>query len=242
LVTRYQNTKQPEKAIPLVERMLKRQAASLGRTHPHTLNRIAQLGWCYREVGRLADAIPLLREAYDALPTGDNLRRSWGGTLLDSYVRAGRAADAVTLGKALAAEAAGKSNGWSSGVANTLTNGGSKLLDQGAFAAAEALGREALAIREKVQPDNWQRYHTAGLVGAALAGQGKNDEAERLLIAAHDGILKRLPASDSIIRTRLREVVERLARLYESTSRPEKAREWTANLPREIAPRPRPVR
>jgi eukaryotic-like serine/threonine-protein kinase len=39
------------------------------------------------------------------------------------------------------------------------------------FTESEPLAREALETQKKVQPDHWQRYRAASLLGASLAGE-----------------------------------------------------------------------
>ena len=53
-------------------------------------------------------------------------------------------------------------------VASTKTNLGRVLLDMENHAAAEALLRESLGVREQVLPDDWSRFHTASLLGGSL--------------------------------------------------------------------------
>ena len=53
--------KKLEQAIPLLEETLKRSKAT---EHPATLEVQADLGACYRDAGRFADAIPLLEEVH----------------------------------------------------------------------------------------------------------------------------------------------------------------------------------
>jgi hypothetical protein len=59
------------------------------------------------------------------------------------------------------------------------------LVSQDKHAEAEPLLRESLAVREaKLPPDHWQRFQTRSVLGAALAGQGRREEAEGLLLSA----------------------------------------------------------
>jgi hypothetical protein len=59
---------------------------------------------------------------------------------------------------------------------------------EGKYADAEARLREALRVHEKAAPNAWRRYQTQSLLGAALARQGKRDEAEPLLESGHQGL------------------------------------------------------
>ena len=51
--------------------------------------------------------------------------------------------------------------------------------------------RELLTVYEKTAPDTWDRYECEALLGASLEGQKKFDEAERLLLAGYDGMMRR---------------------------------------------------
>ena len=64
-------------------------------------------------------------------------------------------------------------------------------LSQGKFAEGEPLAREALAFDRKAQPGDWQRFRAESLLGASLAGQKKQAEAEPLLLAGYQGLLAR---------------------------------------------------
>ena len=64
-------------------------------------------------------------------------------------------------------------------------------ISQGKFAQAEPLAREALETNKKIQPDNWQRFRAASLLGESLAGQKKYAEAKPLLVEGCEGMLAR---------------------------------------------------
>src|SRR6185369_12160874 len=56
------------------------------------------------------------------------------------------------------------------------------------YTAAEESAREALAIFEKESSELWHCYVAMGLVGSALLGQQKYDEAEKYLLPAYEGL------------------------------------------------------
>ena len=64
-------------------------------------------------------------------------------------------------------------------------------ISQGKFAQAEPLAREALETDKKIQPDNWQRFRAASLLGQSLAGLKKHAEAKPLLVEGYQGMLVR---------------------------------------------------
>ena len=59
---------------------------------------------------------------------------------------------------------------------------------QGNDARAEATAREALDAFEKARPGNWRRHYAECVLGAVAAGQGRLDEADRLLAAGDKGL------------------------------------------------------
>ncbi len=123
-------------------------------------------------------------------------------------------------------------------LANQLANVGKVLVDAEDFAAAEPVLRECLAIREKRAPEAWTTCNVRSLLGAALAGLSKGDEAEPYLKMGYEGLLR---AKDSIPPTSPRILFDaghRLTSRYAATNRPAQAASLRATLPREPAPPP----
>jgi hypothetical protein len=101
---------------------------------------------------------------------------------------------------------------------------------QSRWPEAEPLLREAIAIRAKATPDDWERYDAMSLLGGALLGQGRYAEAEPLVIASYEGMKARESRMPVPERFRLREAAERVVRLYEQWSKPDQATAWKAKL------------
>jgi eukaryotic-like serine/threonine-protein kinase len=98
---------------------------------------------------------------------------------------------------------------------------------QGKFAEGEPLAQEALELGRKVQPDDWERFRAASLLGACLAGQKKYVAAEPLLLEGYQGMLAgkdRIAAPDQY---HLKLAHEWLVQLYQAWGKPDKAAEWT---------------
>jgi Flp pilus assembly protein TadD len=119
-----------------------------------------------------------------------------------------------------------------------LANLGMNLLAQGRYADAEPVLR-AVRLFEAGDVPEWQRCRARNLLGAALAGLGRAGEAEPLLVGGHEGMRKMEAQIPAPWRRYLRAAGERVVRFYESTDRPDKAREWREKLPPEVAPPPR---
>jgi tetratricopeptide (TPR) repeat protein len=124
---------------------------------------------------------------------------------------------------------------------------GRVLLRAGRPADAEPVLREAAALIEKDRPADWMRFVVVGDLGWSLLDQRKYAAAEPLLVTAHEELSRRAGGdlgkgplrgdADHI----LRDLVDRLVRLYEATDRPGKAAEWRARRVPPLAPPPRPV-
>jgi serine/threonine protein kinase/tetratricopeptide (TPR) repeat protein len=185
--------------------------------------------------GRLNEAESLLRECVAALKGRftDNHRLVYLaleglGRLLQQY---GKLAEAeVVWSEALAIEKKlfGEEHPL---VAKSLQELASVLHGQGNPAGAEALLRQSLIILEKSLPDVWETFNTRSLLGASLVAQEKYAEAEPLLITGYEGLKRRedtVPGDSRLLR--LKEALQRLVNLYETTNRPEQAAAWKRKL------------
>ena len=107
---------------------------------------------------------------------------------------------------------------------------GLSLIQQGKWAEAEPILRECLAIREKVQPDEWTTFNTRSLLGGSLLGQKKYAEAEPLIVSGYEGMKAREAKIPPPGMPRLAEGAERVIRLYEEWGKKDKAAEWRTRL------------
>ncbi len=108
-----------------------------------------------------------------------------------------------------------------------LVERGRKYIANGEFLDAEKLLRVCLLTRQKeLPPGHWLIADTRSLLGEAVAGLRRYDEAETLLLEACVGLKTSSEASPE----RKRDAVARIVRLYESWKKPEKAREWRKTL------------
>ncbi len=99
-------------------------------------------------------------------------------------------------------------------------------LSQRKFAQSEPLAREAMEAAQKAEPDGWQQFRAASLLGASLAGRKKYAEAEPLLLAGYQGMLARLASINVPERYHLELAHRWLVALYEAWGQPAKAAEW----------------
>jgi hypothetical protein len=110
--------------------------------------------------------------------------------------------------------------------AGILAARGLSLVRRGQWTEAEPLLREGLAIRAKVQPDEWTTFNTRSLLGGSLLGQKKYAEAESLIVSGYEGLKAREARIPPPGRPRFCEASLRVLKLYESWGKPEKSAAW----------------
>ena len=106
------------------------------------------------------------------------------------------------------------------------------------YAEVETSLREVLDSLERVQPDEWERYNCQSILGAALLGQKRYEEAEPVLLSAYEGMMtKQSMVSRSYpLRPKLHEeAAQRIVQLYEGWGKPEEAAKWQDKLQTEKA-------
>ena len=219
--------KRLDKSVRLFEEVLTLLEKKLGRDHPDTLITVANLGVNYKDAGRLAEAIPLLEEAYQAVKNHPTLR--WVGVpLLDAYVKAGENAKFAKLIQDHLADARKTLPKDSPELAGTLAQVGVTILQQKKWTEAEPLLRECLAIRENTQPDVWSTFNTKSMLGGVLLGQKKYADAEPLLLAGYEGMKQREATIPEPAKVRLPEALDRLIDLSTATNKPDDVKKWQA--------------
>jgi serine/threonine protein kinase len=217
-------------AEPLYSQTLEIRRRVLGPEHPETLRSMNNLAICYGSQGKYAQADAPLNQslaiARRVLGAEHPLTLSFASTSAFAYQHQGKYAIALTY----AAQAlTGRRHALGSKHPDTMASEADLALayvSQGKFAEAEPLAREALAAQKKVQPDDWQRYRAASLLGASLSGEKKYAEAEPLLVEGYQGMLARKDRIDVPDRYHLDRAHEWLVQLYEAWGKPEKAAEW----------------
>jgi hypothetical protein len=120
----------------------------------------------------------------------------------------------------------------SSSHASALAVRGSVLLTQKKSVEAELKLRECLAIRQKLQPDDWTTFDTKSMLGEALLDQRKYTDAEPLLLSGYEGMKQRAGKIPSTDKVHLTKALERLVRLYEAQNNKDKAAQWQKELER----------
>ena len=203
-----------------------------GREHIETLLAMRDLAEVYAQLKRYDDAEPLFREALDGLrnrPRNDpivTLTETYLATMYTAHGKHQKAEPLLSRGVDVAREQFGPAD---SRTAGSMAQLGLCLLEQQKWSAAEAILRECLAIREKVQPDHWVTFNARSMLGASLAGQGRYVEAEPLVVSGFQE-MKAREARCPTPRPRLAAAAGRVITLYESWGKNEQAALWRSTL------------
>jgi eukaryotic-like serine/threonine-protein kinase len=148
----------------------------------------------------------------------------------ETYERAGRIDRALPLHREAVADARHSLASDDPELAGALAALGDVLRKAQQHDEAEKILGECLAIREKKEPDDWRTFNTRSMLGGALLGQKKYDDAEALLLQGYEGMKQREAKIPKEGKVRLTEALERLLQLYDAWGKPEKAAEWRAKL------------
>ncbi|MBL9150106.1 MAG: tetratricopeptide repeat protein [Phycisphaerae bacterium] len=235
-----------DQAIELSTEVKRGYEETLGATHPTTLLAKGDLGVICMSAGKYEESIPLLREAYRAA-NGNPELVEFGPHLLGALAQVadpnddGRDAEIGTLAQELAAGARASLPAGSSERAAALALLGHPLLKARRPVEAEAVLREALAIREALEPDKWTTCNVKSMLGGALLGQGKFAEAEPLLLEGYRCLVEREASIPPSAMARVNDAIERIAALYEAKGQPDEAAAWRAKR-RDLSVRGRDAR
>ena len=218
-----------DKALTLYEDVLRVQETTLGRQHPETLMTIGNVGANYMVTGRAQEALPLLEEVWQNVQRYPQLRFI-EGHLFKAYLAAGDLPKArAVLDETLKACRATLAKGGLE-LATRLTVVGLELIDTRDWDAAEELLREALAIRERQEPDAWTTFNTKSALGGALLGAAKLVEAEPLLLDGYRGMKAREARIPTQGAFRVLQALERLVLLCEAKGDASGAAAWRERL------------
>jgi serine/threonine protein kinase len=230
LAANYQAAGKLDFALALWEETLKLMKSKLGPNHPDTLTCMNNLALGYQAAGRMDLALPLLEQATMGIEKRQ-FQDEHAERIVPNFIRA--LEDAHDLAKAEAwqrkwlAVVKERSGVESVAFAGELATLGLNLLRQRKYTEAEPLLRECLAIREKMQPDDWNTFNTVFLLGEALLGQEKYAEAEPLLVRGYEGMKARETTMPEEIRqSRLNEALDRLIELYTAVNKPDEANKY----------------
>jgi tetratricopeptide (TPR) repeat protein len=215
------NAEMFDRAIPLAKQVLDKRMATLGPNDRATLTTMHVLARCYLNAGSFEESIFWSEKLLSVSP--DDIWR------LKTYSRAlqeaGRFEDADRqLRKALEL-ARNASDPTAREVETALVQNilARNLLFQGRYKEAEQSARNGLAAWKKGRPGEWSQFHLMSVIGGALLGQRKIDEAEAFLVQGYAGLKEREATKNPGFDHWVVQAAERLIRYYERTNQPEKA-------------------
>ena len=238
----YQDDGQFSNAIPMAEQTLALAEPKLGTNHPTTLEYLHDLAFAYYEAHEWSNAIPRLREAMHRyrVQSGD----ASGAMLTEmtrlavAYSQTGQSNQSVALWLTFVEAQKNAPEADALAAAGTLAQSVLALLERKKPVEAEQPARACLALRQKFIPDDWRTFNSQSQLGGCLLGQKKYSDAEPFLVAAYAGLMQRKAKIPDTGKVRLRETLERLVQLYESTGQTEKAAEWKKKLAEFDKPEP----
>ncbi len=199
----------------------------LGPEHPDTLMSMANLAEDYADEGKYAQAERLLSQVLKiklrVLGPEHSMTLNALANFAFMYQRQGK----YSLAENYASQTlAGRRHALGEEHPDTMISVADLALayvSQGKFAQSEPLARELVALEQKKQPDNWQRFRAETLLGASLAGEKKYAEGEPQLLEGYQGMLARKERIDTPDRYHLQLAHEWLVQLYKDWGKPEKA-------------------
>jgi len=218
-----------DRSIPLFEHVVRAMEARFGADDLRTLRMLANLGVNYLDAGRFTEAVGALERAHAGRDRDPGLGAILS-PLVSAWIRGGKPEKALPeLEKgvrSLRAGAGPDSPQLASGLAELST--AHLALKQ--FSEAEAVARECLGIRERVLPGSWATANAKSLLGDALLGLGRHEEAEPLLLDGYRALKASEASMPPQALPRVSEALERLIRLYETTGRDADAATWRREL------------
>jgi serine/threonine protein kinase len=222
-----------EEAESLFREALAMRRKLQGNQNPDVVSALDRLAFILLDRGKLAEAETAMREALSIRsslsgnqPSATNPSESALFTLLYAQGKLPEAEALLRENLANRRKLLGTDHPF---VAITLSELGTVLHEQGELAEAEGQYRQCLLIREKSLPDTWYLFYTRSVLGGTLLEQKNYAEAEPLLLSGYEGMKQRearIPERDKV----LREALQRLVQLYETTGRSDQAAEWKQKL------------
>ena len=224
-----------DRSIPLFEETLTLRQTRLGAEHPDTLLTMLNLAINYRDAERSDEAVRLFEKTMELSEAKQGPKHPFTLTLMDhlakSYLRGDQPEKALMLYDRFIGGHREQAPPNDPAFATRLAAVSRELLQHRQYQAAETYLRECLTIREKKLPDDWLLFNTKSLLGGALAGQKKFQEAVPLLIEGYSGMQEREAKIPPTAKTRLTEAIQRLVDLYDAWDMKDKADKWRMLLP-----------
>jgi tetratricopeptide (TPR) repeat protein len=221
-------------AVSLAERVRDARVMTLGPYHPDSISTLHNLGTAYQAAGEPEKALAMYQQAAAGLEKRGFAHPGAGlivWDLCDWLEQRGQFDRAEAWRRKWLAAAKQRDGPDSAAYAAKLVELGQDLLRRGRHAIAGPILREGLAILERKQPGALTASLARSALGAVLLAQRRYAEAEPLLVRGYEGIEAREGEIPPLYaRFYVAEAGQRVVRLYETWTRPEKAAEWRAKL------------
>ena len=250
----YLASRQPQKAVELLEEVVQRARVSLGADHPNTIVVMNNLVSSYRAARRLDRAVLLQEEVFRLLRAklGPTHRETLFNMrdLANLYRATDQASRAAELFIEYSRLVRKKLPSDSPQLGALLATTGASLIKCKSYDSAEVVLRECYQLRKELDPEAWTTYNAQAMLGAALVGQAETvlkadepdreraqpllTEAEKLLVAAYQGLIKVETTIPKEGRGSIAEAKKRLVWLYTVWGKPDQAAKWL----REAADKP----
>ena len=230
----YQNSNRLDEAIELFREALNGQVAKLGPYHAQTLVSRNNLAHAYHVQGKF-------KEAFESLEQNYNMSKLYMGELHPQTLTSlGNLAQATISmqdfekgGELLIRLADSNRQKYEDrpiAFANLLMSISEGLNQANQFSKVENVLRECLQIRLTEQPNVWTTSNTKSQLGAALSKQGKNMEAESLLMEGYLELKSHWNENPSSSKQRMIEALNRLVAHYSLTAQEEPLNRWKQEL------------
>ena len=220
-----------EEAEAILTRVLEVAPIVMGETHTDTLVFRGHYAQLLRETDRDAEAAVLLEQVVDRLRStlgnAHKTTRNLMDDLADVYHDLGRFEESISRYRILL-EADREAGAPPTEITSSLAIIAAMLVAGERCAEAEPVIRECLEIRYRIlDPDDWRLANLQNLLGACALAERRYDEAESLLVAAHEALRDHPDAPEA----RVTEALERVVRLYTELGRTDDAERYRAMLP-----------
>jgi tetratricopeptide (TPR) repeat protein len=237
------NSGQADRAGSILDEAIASRRKTQGDAHPETLrSRITRADLdlaCGRLDAAEAADRAIVDECAARLGADNRLTIAAGLALARAQGARGDRDSAAPLYRA-ALESARKNPTDRETLAAALTESGRSRLGAGNWTAAEALLREALAIREAEVPQHWPTAEARALLGGTLLGQNRTAEAVPLLRSGYEGMARSAAAIPLVDRPRLAEALDRLIAAGEAAGTKADVAAWNVERAKLGAKGPKP--